>query len=455
MMTTVGALMSFCFIALLPLRWLGLVSSALIFCAFLIVIVLNPVLLSFGKNRSPKKIIDRNKVQWTDSYFRKLGGWVYKNALPVMIVFLLVLGFFIWGLTKVEIGSDLKRTYGEKIPFIKRIMEITESEIGYFYSYNITLKFEEPDQIKDPQILKALEIYTQGIQARTDVRYVTSFLHIVKDMNQLFNENDPGYYTIPDDRNIIEQTLTLYEEHGDREIYTWVTEDYSALRLKVAVNDMNDTRMREDIKYVKNTAAQLFPDAEYIITGMIPTMVVINTNITEGLIKSLFIALGVILILLMIVFKSIKTGLIGLIPNITPVIIVGGVMGLLNIPLDFMTMTMLPMILGLAVDDTIHFITHANMEFNKLNDYQKAIKSTLSITGRALFMTSFIIVAAFAIYFTAEMQAQVNFGIFITLGISSALIADYLITPICLKWLKPFGKRNHKEERKDGSNPSE
>ena len=116
-------------------------------------------------------------------------------------------------------------------------------------------------------------------------------------------------------------------------------------------------------------------------------------------------------------------------------------MGHLNFPLDFMTMTMLPMLLGLAVDDTIHFITHANVEYSRLGDYRKAIERTLTVTGRALFMTSFIIVAAFAVYLTADMWAMVNFGIFITLGISSALAADYFITPVCLKWLKPFGKK--------------
>ena len=115
-------------------------------------------------------------------------------------------------------------------------------------------------------------------------------------------------------------------------------------------------------------------------------------------------------------------------------------MGHLNVPLDFVTVTTMPMILGLAVDDTIHFITHANLEYNRLHDYQKAIQQTLRITGRALFMTSFILVAAFAVYLTANMRATVHFGIFIMLGISSALIADYLVTPICLKWLKPFGK---------------
>ncbi len=440
-MTTIGALSSFSFIALLPLQWLGLVCASLIFCAYLVVMILTPILLSFGKDKIIKQDIIPGKVIWTDKYFKKLAEWVYKNSKIIMVVFLLVMVTFTWGATRVEIGSDILRTYGNKMQFVKRILEITESEIGYFYSYNVSLNFKELGNAKDLEVLKNLETFTSKLKDLENVKKVDSCLHLFKNMNQLLNGDNPDFYTIPENIMKTEQIYSLLDKYKNEEITTlWISEDQSTFRIKIAASAMTDREMRKNIASVEKISAELFPGAELNITGMIPTMVVINTNITEGLIKSLFAALMVILILLMIVFRSIKTGFIGMIPNITPVIIVGGTMGIFKIPLDFMTMTMLPMILGLAVDDTIHFITHANVEYNKTKNYQKAIETTLFVTGRSLFMTSFIIVAAFAIYFTADMQAQVNFGLFITLGIISALLADYLITPVCMKWFKPFGK---------------
>jgi predicted RND superfamily exporter protein len=337
---------------------------------------------------------------------------------------------------------DFKRLYGDKIPHINRIFEISNSKIGSFYSYNVTLAFQEPDKIKDPHILKNFETFIQEIQHLKVTKRVSSILDIIKDMHQLLNENDPEFYIIPDNQNFIAQILLLYEMSGGTEATEWVDNDYTTLRVMVEVDDMDTEEIRRELDFLETTANHLFPEATFSITGQLPIMAALNYYVSTGQIKSFFVALVVIMLLLMIVFKSVKTGLIGMIPNITPAFIVGGAMGHLNVPIDYVTMTMMPMILGLAVDDTIHFIAHAHLEYNQLHDYQKAIKNTLRITGRALFMTSFIIVAAFAVYLTANMRAMVNFGMFITLGISSALIADYLITPVCLKWLKPFGKYN-------------
>ena len=131
-----------------------------------------------------------------------------------------------------------------------------------------------------------------------------------------------------------------------------------------------------------------------------------------------------------------------MIPNISPAIAIGGLMGLSNIPLDFMTITLMPMILGLAVDDTIHFISHSNMEYQLNGNYKKSILETFRLVGKALFMTSFILVASFSLYFTSKINMFFNMGLFIVVGVSVALLSDLLITPILIDWAKPFGKEN-------------
>jgi predicted RND superfamily exporter protein len=439
-MTTIGALISFCFIALVPIQWLGIASAASIFSVYLLVMTLTPALLSFGKEREPKQIEHHDNVLWTDTYFGHLGELVHTYSLPLIIGFVLMTTYFVWGLTKLEINLDFKRLYGDKLPHINRMFEVSNSKIGSFYSYNATLAFQEPDTIKDPYILQNFETFLQEIQSLKVTKRVSSILDIIKDMHQLLNENDPEFYTIPDDQNFIAQILLLYEMSGGTEATEWVDNDYTTLRVMVEVDDIDTEEIRRELDFLETTADRLFPEAAFSITGQLPIMAALNYYVSTGQIRSFLVALVVIMVLLMIVFKSVKTGLIGMIPNITPALIVGGAMGHLNVPIDYVTMTMMPMILGLAVDDTIHFIAHAHLEYNRLRDYRQAIKNTLRITGRALFMTSFILVAAFAVYLTADMRAMVNFGMFIVLGISSALLADYLITPVCLKWLKPFGK---------------
>jgi predicted RND superfamily exporter protein len=178
---------------------------------------------------------------------------------------------------------------------------------------------------------------------------------------------------------------------------------------------------------------------------------VVQNYIAKGEIVSFLIALVLIGILMMLVFRNVKTGLIGMIPNLAPVLVVGGLMGYLEIPLDMITMVIIPILLGLAVDDTIHFISHSKLEFLRTGSYRTGIQTTFRTVGKAIFMTSFILIAAFSVYMTSIAAFFIHLGVLMAAGVLSALLADYCITPILVNWSKPFGKsvatkaRRHEE----------
>jgi predicted RND superfamily exporter protein len=291
----------------------------------------------------------------------------------------LIVGFFVWGFTKAEVGSDFKCTYGDEVPFIRRVMEISESKIGYFYSYNLTVGFPEPGIAIHPDTLRNLEIFSEQLRALDSTKSVVTILQIVKDMNQLLHGDDPEFYRVPDSEEGIAECLAICEELGT-DLNDWVDEDSTTLRLKVAVDEVNEQAMRAAIDFATEDAGRSFPGAETSIVGLLPSMVSLNRHVSIGLIRSFLVALAIIMLLMMIVFRSVKTGLIAMIPNITPVAIIGGAMGHMSCPLDFMTMTMLPMILGLAVDDTIHFITHAT--WSTVSSATSAAGGGLDVTTR-------------------------------------------------------------------------
>jgi predicted RND superfamily exporter protein len=142
----------------------------------------------------------------------------------------------------------------------------------------------------------------------------------------------------------------------------------------------------------------------------------------------------------MIVFGSVKTGLIALIPNITPAIVIGGLMGFMDIPLDSSTVLILPMILGLAVDDTIHFINHSKLEFIRTRNYKESILKSIRSVGVALVFTTLVLSANFLTYLTSEVKFYFFLGILAMSGMISALIADFFITPLLFKRFKIFGE---------------
>ena len=141
---------------------------------------------------------------------------------------------------------------------------------------------------------------------------------------------------------------------------------------------------------------------------------------------------------MMIAFQSIRLGLLGMIPNVMPAIFVGGYMGWQGIPLDMMTATIIPMMLGLAVDDTIHFFNHSKLEFDRTGDYDESSRRTFRVVGVAIVSTSIITSAVFGTFLTDVCLNIFNFGLLAIVGILSALAADLIITPALMKYFKVF-----------------
>ena len=236
------------------------------------------------------------------------------------------------------------------------------------------------------------------------------------------------------------QLLLLYENAGGSEGEYWVDYEYRRLRLMVELNDYNSGEAERELEDIVACARRLYPEATVTTVGSIPQFTVMMQYVARGQLYSFVIALLIIGVLMMIVFGSVRIGLIGLIPNITPAIVVGGLMGWMDYPLDMMTATIMPMILGLAVDDTIHFINHGHLEFDRQRNYRSSILRSFRIVGTPLVLTSVIITVNFAIYTTSESVSFMHMGILSVAGILSALVADLCITPVLFYKFRIFGK---------------
>ena len=144
--------------------------------------------------------------------------------------------------------------------------------------------------------------------------------------------------------------------------------------------------------------------------------------------------------MLILAFTSIRTGLIAMIPNIAPMVLIAGVMGYFGWNLDMITAMILPMILGIAVDDTIHFTNHIKYHFELTGNYRSAIENSYREIGKTMIMTTVILCAMFLIFLTSSMSVLVRLGWLSIIGLGGALIADYTVTPVLLFITKPFGK---------------
>ena len=449
--TTVVSVLSFLTTDLRPMRWMGAASAAMVFAVYIYVSVLIPILMSFGKDIEAGKdsALAHTKraarAQKLDKWFERFGHSVIKRRKAIIVAFTLITAACIPALFKIDVNMDNFKFMGLRIPYIRRIYQITQSQLGSYFSYNIMLTFDEDDAVKNPDVLKKLDKLSTLIgtfrltKMNNGVPKIFSILDIVKEMNQTMHSDDPAFYTIPDDEDLLAQHLFLYEISGGQ-TSRWVDEEFRTLRMSIDVASYDANELAANLKTIEQTCAELFPQADCHLLGAAVQFAELNNKIVFGELYSFLTSLVAIAILMMLVFGSVKMGLIGLIPNIFPVLVIGAIMGYLGISLDLVTMAIMPMILGIAVDDTIHFTNHTKYLFEKEKSYEHAIFGTFYSIGKTLAMTTIILSATFLVYLTCKIDAFLRLGVLAAVGLLSALAADYFMTPVLIYISKPFGK---------------
>ena len=136
-------------------------------------------------------------------------------------------------------------------------------------------------------------------------------------------------------------------------------------------------------------------------------------------------------------FVLMSLGRHAMVPNVFPVLVAGGFMGFAGIPLEFVTMTVAPMIMGLAVDDTIHLVYHLKRDLKKSGDYAAGIRHTFVNVGTAITVTTLILCLTFLVFTVSRVNSIVNMGLITCVGILAAYLADLFVTPVLIRWMKP------------------
>lgn len=443
-LTTFAALLSFLAIPMQPMRFVGIATSSCVMLSFLISITLMPILLSFGKDRKIHHKVQETGGQWLDRNLARLGKNVFRHSTLILWTAGIITLVLIYQFSKIETAFDAERTMGRKIEYVKNLLEVGESELGSVYTYDVMIDLPEDGLAKSPQMLIRLDSLAQHAEKYKLTKRTTTILNIIKDLNQTLHNGDSSYYIIPNNSNEIAQLLLLYENAGGSEVEYWMDYEYRRLRLMVEMNSYDSGETERELNDIVEYAKKLFPQATVTTVGSIPQFTTMMQYITRGQMLSFAISIIIIGILMMLVFGSIRIGFIGLIPNITPALVVGGLMGYMGYPLDMMTATIMPMILGLAVDDTIHFINYSHLEFDRKGNYKDAILRSFHNIGTPIVLTSAVICANFATYTISESLSFIHMGILSVAGIASALLADLFITPILINKFQLFGKENSK-----------
>ena len=434
--TTIVAMISFLFVEIRPIRWVGVTSAFCILGVFLTSILLFPAILSIGRDRevSPTR---SHKPDAFERAMRRFSDWVYRYGRVIIPIFLAVVAVAFYGLTKLDIDFNAEKMMGTRLPHMKNQVLVSRSEIAVNDSLELVLSMPT-DRFKETEVLEGLDILERRLENLPLVKKTSSLASVVRQINYIMHFRNPKYDVIPDDANSIRALYALAEARFSDELREWVNSDYSDTRVFIELSDFSSREIEGIVGEVDNLVEELFPvGTAHYMSGSTFQMAVMNQYVTRGLIRSVLTALIMITILMVIVFRSLKLGLAAMIPNVFPVLVAGGIMGFARIPLEFVTMTVAPMIMGLAVDDTIHLVFHLKRDLNESGDFGVSQRHTFVNVGSAITETTLILCLTFLVFTVSRVNSIVNMGLITCVGMLAAYLSDLFVTPVLIRWMRP------------------
>lgn len=436
-----------------PIQSFAIMSTLGILFALLLTFYLLPVLIDLWPTVSKKKVIvaTPEKKRFLDvlphlkSALDKVFPIVEKRPVAFIIPFMLMLVVSIYGATQVKIDSQILDQYPENSTFTQSVKVADEHMMGA-YAMVLYLDFKEDFALQDPDVLKAMDELQKKFETKYKKYVVTtnSIAYVAKDANRKLNGNAPQYERIPDTREMLSQVLFMFNSANPSERQRLVDDSYRKANIKISLHSYGSYEYHEVFKQMRadidQTMAQLktkYPKAEVSITGVFALAMQAAQYITENEAITFGIALIVVSVILLLVFGSVKVGLIALIPNLIPALLALGLLGISGIPLDFFTMMLAPIIIGISIDDTVHFISHYQQKLAKDGDVNAALRETMSEAGPGVVFTALILGLGFGIMAIASAAGTSNMGKFGALAIFVGLLNDLFLLPALLLAFKP------------------
>ena len=453
--TTVFAFLSLIFSGIKPIIDFGWMMTFGLIISFIITFTLLPTLLNF----TPKKNISLKKEQ--DSKITNFLGLLSlnnKNTIFGVTGIIVILSMI--GISKLEVENSFINYFNKNTEIYKG-MKLIDEELGGTTPLEVILKFPvtkneetstEDDEFEDwsdeedendekywftkDKIDKIASVHNY-LDSLPQVGKVLSFSSIIDVATQLNNNKPLGtlemgvlYSKIPESikTEIIDPYLSI--EDNEARISLRIIDSQENLRRNDLINKINfDLKNKIGLK-----------ESEFKLAGVL----ILFNNLLQSLFKSQILTLGLVMIgifsMFIVLFRNIKLSLIGVVPNFIAAFFILGIIGLLGIPLDMMTITIAAITIGIAVDNSIHYIYRFKEEFGKFKDYNKTLKKCHSTVGVAILNTSITIVFGFSILVLSKFIPTIYFGVFTGLAMLLAMISVLTLLPALILTVKPFGK---------------
>ena len=455
-LTTICAFLSLVFSGIKPIIDFGWMMTLGLIVSFVVTFLLIPSLINLLSSDNEMGLKDTEKSLITSA----LGSFTKNNKLLIFGSTILVIIFSLIGIFKLEVENSFINYFNKETEIYKGMKKI-DDDLGGTTPLNIILKFptklkeekkeedefDEWEEENEADEDKAKYWFTRNkmdkiikvhdyLDSLPEIGKVLSFGSILRVAEDLNNKELQSleiavlYSKIPEEiKNEIVSPYISVEKDEAR----------ISVRIKDSLKDLRRNDLINKINMEINTKLGLKKD-EYKLAGVL----ILFNNLLQSLFKSQILTLGIVILgiflMFFILFRNIIISLIGVVPNFIAALFILGIIGLLGIPLDMMTITIAAITIGIAVDNSIHYIYRFKEEFEKIKNYNKTLDRCHSTVGVAILNTSITIVFGFSILVLSNFIPTIYFGVFTGIAMLLAMISVLTLLPKLILTFKPFGK---------------
>lgn len=438
--TTSLGLFSFAWADVAIVAQLGYIAPVGVMLAFVYTVVLLPALIALLPVKRPKP--KRRAHPLPDRIFDAVAKATTRRPALITILSVCIMAGAAYSALSIKFSHN-SLTWLPPNAAIRQSTEFLDRVNGGTVMLDIVIDSGSSEGMTNPDLLHGIEkatqwipsINTKGVRAGK----ATSLADVIKEINRALNEDRDDAYTVPDSRELIAQELLLFESSGSDDLEEITDSHYQMSRISVLAPFVDAIIYKDYVDTVERYLQEQLPGRKITLTGHMAIFVQMIKHFITSMAKSYIIALVVITVLMILMIGRIGIGLMSMIANIAPVLCIFGIMGIADIPLDMATILIGSIVLGLVVDDTIHFLHHFRKAYDHTGEVYAAVRETLHTTGRALVITSLVLSGGFFIYTASFLMSNIRFGWLSGCAVLFALAADFFLVPALLSLA--YGKR--------------
>jgi predicted RND superfamily exporter protein len=374
------------------------------------------------------------------------GEVTWKHGGKIAIVWLLAAAFSVTQIVQLKFSHDPLNWMPRGMPLVEATQVIDE-ELSGTMQLDVVFDTGVPNGVKDIEFLKKLaawqdelDAYNKGI---VEVKGTNSLIDIIRESNRALQGGGDEHYRLPDSQSLIIEELFLFENSAADTLYRMVDNDFQTTKMTLVLPWGDMMFYKDFVDEVSAEGTALFDGhADVEVTGMIALMAGTMVKLVFDTAYSYILAAGIIALMMMLLLSSVRLGLLAMIPNIAPIMITMGLMKPLGIDLDMLTILVATIAIGIAVDNTVHFMHHFSHGLDAGHSVHDSIQEAFAGAGQALFTTSIVLSAGFYVFLFSEVSSIFNLGFLCGTAFVLAMVSNFTLTPYLLRWYY----RNHKVE---------